>query len=140
MIHPLVNRSGAFVGFYQPSSQSAQTYGVVELTTDYRGIKHDVIASWFDDPMIRSIRPNNGAPWMEQYLKREGHGLGWGEPIIIPNAEEYGTYYTMAEVQAIFRVSERTIYNWMTKGHLVSVRVGGGKHLFLKSEVDRLAK
>lgn len=149
MIHPLVNRDGAFVGFYQPSSQTAQTYGVVELTPDYRGIADDVIASWFDDPMIHRNRPNNGAPslalmrftlCMERYLKREGHGAGWGEPITIPNPEEYGVYYTMAEVQAILRVSERTIYNWMRKGRLSSVRVGGGKHLFIKSEIDRLAR
>jgi len=59
---------------------------------------------------------------------------------MIPNPEEYGAYYTMAEVTAIFRVSERTIYNWMRKSMLSSVRVGGGKHLFIKSEIDRLAK
>jgi len=141
VIHKLINHKGEDVGFYQPSRPKAALSGVVELTTDYRGISHNIISSWFsNDKNIATIRTNNNPAWMKDYLNREGHGLGWGDPITVPNPEDYGTYYTLAEVCSKFRVSERTIYNWMEKGRLNSVRVGKGKHLFVKAEVDRLAR
>lgn len=49
-------------------------------------------------------------------------------------------YYTMHEVMALFRISERTVYNWMQAGKLHPVRVGRGKWLFSRHEVEKLLK
>jgi len=34
-------------------------------------------------------------------------------------------YYTVAEVAEMFRVSRRTVYNWVQYGYLRAVKVGG---------------
>ena len=48
--------------------------------------------------------------------------------------------YTLIEVASLLRVSSRTIYNMIRDGRLHPVRVGRGKYLFPRSEVDRLLK
>jgi excisionase family DNA binding protein len=49
-------------------------------------------------------------------------------------------YYVLAEVAKLFRISERTVYNWMASGKLHPVRVGRGRWLFPRDEVDGLLK
>lgn len=49
-------------------------------------------------------------------------------------------HYTLAEVANKFRVSTRTVHNWIKAEKLHPVRIGRGKYLFPKSEVDDLLK
>ncbi len=48
-------------------------------------------------------------------------------------------YFTPAEIADILKTTRRTIYNWIEKGHLKSVKVG---HLvrITKSDLDEFIK
>ena len=44
---------------------------------------------------------------------------------------------TIADVAKIFRVSERTVFNWISSGKIQSVKIGGAIR-FRQSDIDRL--
>jgi len=47
-------------------------------------------------------------------------------------------YYTLAEVARRLRVSARTVHNMIRDGRLHPMRIGRGKWLFPRDEVDSL--
>ena len=49
-------------------------------------------------------------------------------------------YYTVKEIAKHLKISMRTVYRAIEKGHIVAFRIQGGRYRILKSEVNRLLK
>lgn len=47
--------------------------------------------------------------------------------------------YTLKEVSELLQIHRRTLYTWITKGKLITVKVGS-QHRITQEELERIAK
>jgi len=112
------NTMGQAVGIYTPSTDGY--YGVIELISDYAGIKHDEICTLVapGDKNINTVTCNTNVNWLDDYIAHPPAVLDLSDnPHLIPVADSLNTYLTADEVCDMFKITRRTLTRWhVTQG------------------------
>lgn len=129
------------------NNPSGEPVGIIagcyaQIDSAYTWAKHSELAKYLPSEVDSITFVNHN--WLMEIVEkptRLAAVTGVSGEITIPDPNFFVPALTVKDVQARFRISERTVYNWIAKGVLNPYRIGtGGNWRFPAGEVARLLR
>lgn len=139
-VYIIRNTMGEAVGLYYQGNKQYNGSGLVELITDYAGVKHSVLSKMVrpgEDNDIASVCMIN-LSYLERYVMVEKNHLE-ENPYVLPVADAIEAHMTADEACDMLGITRKTLDKW-SRDYSLHVTKRGNRNLYKLSEIRRLMK